>query len=267
MSQYITRAGEFALLADSLMADLGSAAVLHGLSFGLRPASWVSVVGPNGAGKSSLLRVLAGLLPCAGSLQWQGQPLQSFSARTRAQHIAWLGQGEACDDDLSVYDLVMLGRMPHQAWLAGPSASDHAAVARALTAMQAWDWRDRLLGELSAGERQRVLLARALAVEAQLLLMDEPLSNLDPPHQAQWLLLVRALVSQGKTVVSVLHEISIALQADDMLILQQGSLMHQGACKDAATHRALEQVFEYRVRVAMLEGQWLAVPRIQGLDS
>jgi iron complex transport system ATP-binding protein len=124
-----------------------------------------------------------------------------------------------------------------------------------------------LLGELSAGERQRVLLARALAVEAQLLLMDEPLSNLDPPHQAQWLLLVRALVSQGKTVVSVLHEISIALQADDMLILQHGRLMHQGACTEAATHRALEQVFEHRVRVAMLEGQWLAVPRIQGLES
>ena len=91
--------------------------------------------------------------------------------------------------------------------------------------------------------------------------------NLDPPHQAQWLLLVRALVSQGKTVVSVLHEISIALQADDMLILQQGRLIHQGACKEVTTHRALEHVFEHRVRVAMLEGQWLAIPRIQGLET
>ena len=267
MSQSVPGQAEFALQADSLVANLGGVPVLNGLSFGLRPGRWVSVVGPNGAGKSSLLRALAGLLPCAGSVQWQGQPLQSFSARTRSQHIAWLGQGEACDDDLSVYDLVMLGRMPHQAWLAGPSASDHVAVARALTAMQAWAWRDRLLGELSAGERQRVLLARALAVEARLLLMDEPLSNLDPPHQAQWLLLVRALVSQGKTVVSVLHEISIALQADDMLIMQEGRLMHQGACTEAATHRALEQVFEHRVRVAMLEGQWLAIPRIQGLET
>ena len=267
MSRSVPNQAEFALQADSLAANLGGVQVLNGLSFGFRPGRWISVVGPNGAGKSSLLRVLAGLLPYAGSLQWQGQPLQSFSARTRAQHIAWLGQGEACDDDLSVYDLVMLGRMPHQAWMAGPSASDHAAVACSLTAMQAWAWRDRLLGELSAGERQRVLLARALAVEAQLLLMDEPLSNLDPPHQAQWLLLVRALVSQGKTVVSVLHEISIALQADDMLILQEGRLMHQGACTEAATHLALEQVFEHRVRVAMLEGQWLAVPRIQGLES
>jgi iron complex transport system ATP-binding protein len=267
MSKSVPNQAEFALHAESLAANLGGVPVLNGLSFGFRPGRWISVIGPNGAGKSSLLRVLAGLLPYAGSLQWQGQPFQSLSARTRAQHIAWLGQGEACDDDLSVYDLVMLGRMPHQAWLAGPSASDHAAVARSLTAMQAWAWRDRLLGELSAGERQRVLLARALAVEAQLLLMDEPLSNLDPPHQAQWLLLVRALVSQGKTVVSVLHEISIALQADDMMILQEGRLMHQGACTEAATHLALEQVFEHRVRVAMLEGQWLAVPRIQGLES
>jgi iron complex transport system ATP-binding protein len=171
MSKSVPNQAEFDLQAESLVANLGGVPVLNGLSFGFRPGRWISVVGPNGAGKSSLLRVLAGLLPYAGSLQWQGQPLQSFSARTRAQHIAWLGQGEACDDDLSVYDLVMLGRMPHQAWLAGPSASDHAAVARALNAMQAWAWRDRLLGELSAGERQRVLLARALAVEAQLLLM------------------------------------------------------------------------------------------------
>ena len=254
------------LKINDLTVGYGAITAVKGLSLEVREGEIVSLIGSNGAGKSSLLRVLAGLLPCTGAVQWLGQPLHSFSARTRAQHIAWLGQGEACDEDLRVYDLVMLGRMPHQAWLAGPAASDHAAVARALAVMQAWAWRDRLFGQLSAGERQRVLLARVLAVEAQLLLMDEPLSNLDPPHQAQWLLLVRALVSQGKTVVSVLHEISIALQADDMLILQQGRLIHEGACKEVTTHRALEQVFEHRVRVAMLEGQWLAVPRIQGLE-
>jgi iron complex transport system ATP-binding protein len=124
--------------------------------------------------------------------------------------------------------------------------------------------RARSLGQLSGGERQRVLLARALAVQADVLLMDEPLANLDPPHQADWLELVRALVGRGKTVVSVLHEISLALQADEMLILAQGRLLHQGACASVATHRALEQVFDQRIAIGALAGQWVALPRLAG---
>jgi iron complex transport system ATP-binding protein len=176
--------------------------------------------------------------------------------------MAWLGQNESAADDLTVYDVAMLGRLPHQPWLAAPGDTDRAAVERALRSTQAWDWRDRLLGQLSGGERQRVLLARALAVEAQVLLMDEPLANLDPPHQADWLLMARALVAEGKTVVSVLHEISFALQADELVVLAAGRVTHQGACADPATHRALEQVFEQRITVHSVAGQWLALPRI-----
>jgi iron complex transport system ATP-binding protein len=253
---------DLALQARHVGASLGGVAVLHDVSLGLRAGCWTSVVGPNGAGKSTLLRVLAGLLPHSGEVDLLSRPMPAYSGRERAQQLAWLGQGESSADDLRVYDLVMLGRLPHQPWLAGPAESDHAAVARALAATQAWDWRHRLVGQLSAGERQRVLLARALAVEAQVLLMDEPLANLDPPHQADWLLLVRALVAEGKTVVSVLHELSLALQADDMLVMQQGRVVHQGACHDAATHSALEQVFECRIAIFQLAGQWLAVPRL-----
>ncbi|MDQ3272866.1 MAG: ABC transporter ATP-binding protein, partial [Pseudomonadota bacterium] len=191
-----------------------------------------------------------------------GRPLAELPARERAQQLSWLGQNESSPDDLTAWDVAMLGRLPHQAWLAPPSAQDHAAVERALRATHAWDWRERALGQLSGGERQRVLLARALAVEAQVLLMDEPLANLDPPHQADWLLMARALVAQGKTVVSVLHEISFALQADELVVMADGRVMHQGACADPATHRALESVFAQRIAVHPLAGQWLAVPRI-----
>jgi len=131
-----------------------------------------------------------------------------------------------------------------------------------LRATQAWDWRGRALGQLSGGERQRVLLARALAVEAEVLLMDEPLANLDPPHQADWLLMVCSLVASGKTVISVLHEISFALQADELVVMDKGRVTHQGACSDALTHRALESVFDQRIAVHHLAGQWLALPRI-----
>jgi len=163
-------------------------------------------------------------------------------------------------DDLSVWDVAMLGRLPHQPWLAPPSDADRAAVEQALRATQAWDWRERALGALSGGERQRVLLARLLAVDADVLLMDEPLANLDPPHQADWLLLVRELVVQRKTVVSVLHEIGMALHADQMVVMAQGRVVHQGACADPATHRAVEQVFDHRVAIHPLGDQWVALP-------
>ena len=236
--------------------------MLHGISLALPRARWISIVGPNGAGKSTLLKVLAGLLAHSGEVVLLGQPLAALRGRDRARQLSWLGQNESSADDLTAYDVAMLGRLPHQPWLAPPGAADHAAVERSLRATQAWDWRNRPLGQLSGGERQRVLLARALAVEAEVLLMDEPLANLDPPHQTDWLLMVRALVTSGKTVVSVLHEISFALQADELVLMNHGSIAHQGGCADAATHRALEAVFDQRIAVHQLAGQWLALPRI-----
>jgi iron complex transport system ATP-binding protein len=250
-----------ALQARGIGVALGGTPVLHGIDVALPAARWTSIVGPNGAGKSTLLKALAGLLPHSGQVQLQGRPLAQWRGRERARCLAWLGQGEAGADDLSVWDVAMLGRLPHQPWLAAPSDADRAAVERALRATQAWDWRLRPLGALSGGERQRVLLARLLAVEADVLLMDEPLANLDPPHQADWLLLVRELVARGKTVVSVLHEIGMALHADQLVVMAGGRLCHQGACDDPATHRAVEQVFGHRVAIHPLGDQWVALPR------
>ncbi|WP_394789944.1 ABC transporter ATP-binding protein [Rhodoferax sp.] len=251
-----------ALRAGSVCASLSKVPILHGIDASFGKGRWTSIVGPNGAGKSTLLKVLAGLLPYTGAVELLGRPLASFPNRQRAQTLAWLGQGEASADDLTVWDVAMLGRLPHRAWLAAPTAADHAAVEQALRSTQAWDWRERALGQLSGGERQRVLLARALAVQAPVLLMDEPLANLDPPHQTDWLLLVRDLVARGHTVVSVLHEVSIALQADDLLVLADGRVRHAGLCADPATHRALEQVFDQRITIQRLSDQWIALPKI-----
>ena len=259
----MTAPENIAVSACSISAGIGKHQILHGITLPLAAGRWTSIVGPNGAGKSTLLKALAGLLPVeAGQVLLQGRALHAWSRRERALHLSWLGQNEAAAEDLSVYDVAMLGRLPHQGWMQPASAQDHAAVEQALRATQAWDWRARPLGQLSGGERQRVLLARALAVQASVLLMDEPLANLDPPHQADWLLLVRELVARGHTVVSVLHEISMALQADDVAIVAQGRLCHHGAAQDAATHRALEQVFDQRIAIHGVDGQWLALPRL-----
>lgn len=239
---------------------LGGTPILHALRIAPAPRAWTAVVGPNGAGKSTMLRALSGLLPFDGSLQLNGRLWSQWPARERARELAWLGQNEASADELSALDVVMLGRLPHQAWLAPASTTDHAAVEQAMRQTQSWDWRARPLGQLSGGERQRVLLARALAVQSPLLLMDEPLAHLDPPHQSDWVHIVRQrIAAEGGTVISVLHELNIALQADHLVVMDAGRIVHQGAPHDAATHAALQQVFDNRLLILQVQDRWLAL--------
>lgn len=250
-----------ALACRDLRVRLGERDVLHGIDLALPAARWTAVAGPNGAGKTTLLKALAQLLPARGEVTLLGKPAPAWPPRERARSLAWLGQGEAGAEDLRAHDVVMLGRLPHQDWLGAPSIDDQAAVRAAMEETQSWDWRERPLGELSGGERQRVLLARALAVQAPLLLMDEPLTHLDPPHQADWLGVVRRHVGRGGTAVSVLHEVAMALQADDLLLLRDGRIAHHGACSDPATHRALEAVFDHRLQVHAVGERWVALPK------
>lgn len=258
---------KLALEAQTLGLMLGQRAVLHGVDVRILPGRWTCVVGPNGAGKSSLLKALAGLLPTSGQVRWHGQDLKTLDRRTRGLQLSWLGQGEATTLDLRVWDVAMLGRLPHQGWWGTPTAQDAQMCEAALKATQAWDWRERTLGELSGGERQRVLLARAMAANASIMLMDEPLANLDPPHQVDWLEQVHCLRAQGTTVVSVLHEIGMALHADDIIVMAQGRIVHHGACQDEATHRALESVFDGRLAVRELDGQWVALPNVKNVSG
>lgn len=250
-----------ALSALNITARVDNIIILNNISIDFACARWTSIIGPNGAGKSTLLKVLAGLIPCGGSVKLLGQPIQTIGAKQRARLLSWLGQNESSSDGLTAYDITMLGRLPHQPWLAPASDADHAAVEKALRSTHAWDWRSRTLGQLSGGERQRVLLARALAVEADVLLVDEPLANLDPPHQADWLLLTKALIGSGKTVISVLHEVTFALQADEVVVLESGRVVHQGLCSAAASHKAIEKVFNDRISIHPLADQWVAIPK------
>lgn len=246
----------------------GGIKAVDNVSLTLHAGKWFALVGPNGAGKSSLLKALAGLSPASqtdGQVSLLGQPWADWHRTKRAQTLAWLGQAEAGQDDLTVYDVAMLGRLPHQSWLAAPSAKDHAVVEVTLKTVQAWDWRERSLGQLSGGERQRVLLARALAVQAKVYLMDEPLAGVDVPHQADWLEWVRCLTEQGAAVVSVLHELNLALQADGVWVMSQGQLVHAGMPHAPATHQALSEVFQNRLQWCEWQEEgvtrWVALPK------
>lgn len=242
----------------------GPCAILTGLDLDIPQGQWTSIIGPNGAGKSSLLQAMAGLLKWEGSLTIDQVELSTLAHKVLAKKIAWLDQGssgsEEFGDPISVYDIVMLGRLPHQGWLHLPSALDHAKVEESLKQTDAWALRHRALEHLSGGERQRVLLARLLAVDSDILLMDEPLANLDPPHQSDFLKWQQSLISQGKTLITVLHEIHIALRADHLIMLNKGKLHFQGSSQDPKTHQALIALFDGRIRLEKLGNDWVVLP-------
>ena len=242
----------------------GPCVILNDLNLTIPQNQWTSIIGPNGAGKSSLLQAMAGLLKYTGSLELNGVELSTLTGKSLSKKLAWLDQGasqsEEFGDALSVYDTVMLGRLPHQGWLHLPSEADHITVEKVLQQTDAWHLRHRPLQQLSGGERQRVLLARLLAVDSDILLMDEPLANLDPPHQADFLKWQDNLLAQGKTLVTVLHEIHFALRADYLVMLNKGKVHFQGSSQDPKTHQALIALFDGRIRLEKLGNDWVALP-------
>jgi iron complex transport system ATP-binding protein len=242
----------------------GPCAILSDLNLDIPQGKWTSVIGPNGAGKSSLLQAIAGLLKWDGSITIDEVNISSFTQKDLAKKIAWLDQGSTTADELgeslSVYDTVMLGRLPHQGWLHLPSENDHLMVEKALQHSDAWHLRHRPLQQLSGGERQRVLLARLIAVGSDILLMDEPLANLDPPHQSDFLKWQDILLAQGKTLVTVLHEIHFALRADHVIMINEGKLHFQGSSQDPETHQALIALFNGRIHLEKLGSDWVVLP-------
>jgi len=262
MNDRVNPASSASLHARDLRVSLAERSVLQDVTF--EPQSgWTAIVGPNGAGKSTLLRALAGLLPCAAGGVWlDGRPLDDWIAAERGRRVAWLAQQGESSGDLTVRDVVMLGRLPHLGLFDAPGAADHAAVDEAMHRCGCSAWQSRRLAVLSGGERQRVLLARALAVNAPVLLLDEPTTHLDPPHQVTVVRLMQQLAAAGTTVISVLHDLPLALQADRMVVMQAGRLRVEGAADSSAVHAALVEVFDGAISIERIHGRLTAVPML-----
>ena len=249
------------LRAEGVRVDLGGTEVLHGVSLTLSPG-WTAIVGPNGAGKSTLLRAMAGLLaPSAGTV-WMGErAVAQLHARERGQLVSWLDQKGEGSGDLTVRDVVRLGRLPHLGLFTAPGAIDEAAVDAAIAACECDAWQHRQLQQLSGGERQRALLARALAVEAPVLLLDEPTTHLDPPHQVALVRLLKRL-GRSRLVASVLHDLPLALQADRIVVMSAGRVFAEGAHDDTTVHAALMAVFDQAICIQRLGERCIAVPNL-----
>ncbi len=235
-----------ALQADELRVRLGPREVLQGISLPVGPG-WTALVGPNGAGKSTLLRALAGLQrPAGGQVRLHGRPLHTVPASERARCLAWLAQQGEVTGELTVRETVELGRIARLGLLGTPGPQDRRVVEHAMALTECAPWQHRRLHELSGGERQRVLLARVLATEAPLLLLDEPTTHLDAPHQVALARLFRRLAHDSATpraVLTVLHDLPIALQADRLLVLDHGALQADGPPTEAAVQAALIRTF------------------------
>lgn len=219
------------------------------LSFDVPQASMLAVVGPNGAGKSTLLRLCVGLLvPGGGTILIQRRPIQRMNARHRASTIAFLPQSISAPADLTARQVVLLGRYPRRGFRWFESDADHRAADRCMEVTHTTAFADRPLGTLSAGERQRVHLAAALAPEPDLLVLDEPTAALDPYFQLELFTLLRSLCSQrGLTVVVVTHDLNLAGQhCDAVLLLAGGRAVAHGPPADAIRPDTLASVFRVR---------------------
>ena len=220
-------------------------AIVNDAGLSLAPGELVGLIGPNGAGKSTLLRSLLGISPRdAGSVTLDGQDFGAMPAPARARAIAFLPQDRRVEWRLTAHDVVMLGRYPHQAGFGGPTPADREAVARAISAVEGEALLDRPISVLSGGERTRILLARALAVEAPLLLADEPIAALDPYHQLHVMEILQARARSGAGVLAVIHDLTLASRFMDRLILMNaGRIIANGPPTAVLSPQNLAQTY------------------------
>jgi iron complex transport system ATP-binding protein len=254
-----------ALEFDGVSVSYGKRRVVDSFSERIDSGEWLGIVGPNGAGKSSLLRAAAGLLRFDGEVRVGDHALSPMADTERAQQVAYVAQDPLIPDDMCVFDYVLLGRTPYVGYFGAESAMDREVVAEVIDRLRLGEFASRMLGSMSGGERQRAVLARALAQEAPVLLLDEPTSALDIGHQQQALELVTELREHaGLTVVSAMHDLTLAgTYTDRLVLLDEGMTVATGAAAEVLTAERLGEVFHVCVTVDVDpdDGTVIVVPR------
>ena len=233
------------LEVNNITAGYHKTAILTGVSAHVGSGELIGLVGPNGAGKSLLLKTIAGLIaPLSGGVQLENTPTVAFPPKDRAKTIAWLAQDRHAAWALSVRELVCLGRAPYRGKLGRLSREGEQAVDAAMAETQCLDLQHRQFDQLSGGEQARVLLARALAVNAPLLLADEPTASLDPYYQLSIMQALKAQTQAGKTAIASLHDLALAKQfCDRIWVLHDGHLLADDTPQNALRRDIIAQAF------------------------
>jgi ABC-type cobalamin/Fe3+-siderophores transport system ATPase subunit len=240
------------LKIDNLSVSYGSRRVLHNVSLNVQSGEVAALIGPNGAGKSTLVRAVSGVIPVdGGTVRTNGTDLLALPPMQRARHLAVVPQAVSLPPAFSVWETVLLGRTPYLNFLGQTSAADEDIARRALVRVDALDLAERRVGELSGGEQQRVLLARALAQSTPILLLDEPTSNLDLHYQVSFMEMVRSLAKQDHLAVLVaLHDLNLAARyADSVALLVNGEIKAAGSPRQVLTQELISEAYHLPVQV------------------
>jgi iron complex transport system ATP-binding protein len=250
------------LEAKDISIQFGDRVILNNINFNMMQGEFIGLIGPNGCGKTSLLRTLAGLLPAnANKVAILGQCLSDWQRQHLAQKLAYLPQGNESYWSVTVETLVMLGRLPHQNAWTGASAHDREVVQQALVACDVSQFATRTVDTLSGGERARVFLARALAVEPALLLADEPIAGLDPGHQLEVMEKFRSLSASGMGIITVIHDLTLAMRyCDKLVMLGDGKIISQGKPEQVLSAKNVAQCFHITAHTGSTEGIHYIIP-------
>ena len=246
--------------------ELGGRPVVDRVSATVADGEWLALIGPNGAGKTTLLRAIARLVPFAGDIALAGRPAQELSRGELSRLVAVVPQDPSTPPWMTVAEYVLLGRTPHLGPLAKEGSRDRDAAARALGRLDLLELANRRLGTLSGGEKQRAVVARALAQEARVVLLDEPTAALDIGHQQQALELLDGLRAEsGLTLVAAMHDLTLASQyADRMLLLDDGRVVADGTPADVLTEAAIAEHYGAAIDVVAVGDRIAVVPRRPG---
>lgn len=249
------------LHVTGLSVTLGRRTVLRDVTFSAEGGAFIGLVGPNGAGKSTLLKALAGILPHSGAVTLDEWARAALSRPEAARLVAYLAQGDTVHWPLSARTVIGLGRAPHTGPLARFAEEDAAAIARAMRLTGTEAFADRDVTTLSGGERARVLLARALATDAPILLADEPVGALDPRLGLTIMQLLREEVARGKLVIAVLHDLALASRfCDRLLMVQDGALVADGPPLDVLASGEIERHYAVRGHHGSHEDESFVIP-------
>ena len=250
------------LKIQDLSVSYGSRRVLHSVSLNVQSGEVLALIGPNGAGKSTLIRAVSGVVPYSGHVRTNGDDFASLSTLQRARYIATVPQAVSLPPAYTVWETVLFGRTPHLGFLGQPSQKDEEIARQALARVSALPFAERRVGELSGGEQQRILLARALCQSTPILLLDEPTAHLDLQYQVGLLELVNELAHKDNLAVLVaLHDLNLAAHyADRIALMVAGSIKAEGNPKQVLRPELIEEA--YCLPVQVIKHPFLDIPLV-----